>query len=148
MKRLHVHLSVTNLSESIQFYTALFAAEPTVLKADYAKWMLEDPRVNFAVSERDQKIGLDHLGIQVESEKELDEMNQRLSLAKVPLKTQTATSCCYAESNKHWTIDPQGIAWESFHTLKTIPTFNGEQEKNELNACCSPRVNSSKQACC
>ena len=110
MKRLHVHVSVENLAESIRFYSALFASEPTVSKDDYAKWMLDDPRVNFAISERGHKVGLDHLGVQVESEEELGEMQERLAGAGLPMDEQIGTHCCYAKSDKYWTVDPQGIA--------------------------------------
>lgn len=146
MKRLHIHISVINLAESIKFYSALFAAEPTMTKSDYAKWMLENPRVNFAISQRSQKFGLDHLGFQVESSEELAEMNQRLERAALPIEEQTSTACCYAKSDKYWTIDPQGIAWESFHTLDNIPTFNENSAQNNKpsTACCIPLHKSSK----
>ncbi len=140
MKRLHVHVSVENLAESIRFYSALFASEPTVSKDDYAKWMLDDPRVNFAISERGHKVGLDHLGVQVESEEELGEMQERLAGAGLPMDEQIGTNCCYAKSDKYWTVDPQGIAWESYHTLDSIPTF-GESRTEETassSACCAP----------
>ena len=136
MKRLHVHLRVTDLDASIRFYSGLFAAAPTVVKADYAKWMLDDPRVNFAISSRSNTAGLDHLGIQVESEAELAEMNQRLEAAHLPKQSQLGTACCYARSDKHWTVDPQGIAWESYHTLDSAPTFAGNDTGD--SACCAP----------
>ncbi|KWK60977.1 ArsI/CadI family heavy metal resistance metalloenzyme [Burkholderia stagnalis] len=144
MKRFHVHLSVPNLADSIHFYSALFAAEPTVVKSDYAKWMLDDPRVNFAISQRGAAPGVDHLGVQVENEAELAEMHARLNGAALPLDEQIGMACCYARSDKYWTIDPQGIAWETYQTLGDVPTFGESRnsqstESNaEASACCSP----------
>jgi len=141
MKRLHVHVGVDDLEQSIQFYSTLFAAPPTVLKDDYAKWMLDDPRVNFAISTRGGKTGLDHLGIQAENGAELDEVGSRLAQADVSVLPQKGASCCYAKSDKYWTIDPQGLAWESFHTLDAVPTY-GSDAKIDVGerkaACCSP----------
>ena len=117
MKRLHVHVSVEDLQHSIGFYSALFAAEPAVVKPDYAKWMLEDPRVNFAISTRGRQPGLDHLGIQVESKDELHEVYARLHKAGGEVIEQGETACCYAKSEKSWIDDPAGIAWETFHTI-------------------------------
>lgn len=143
MKRLHVHVAVHDLQQSIRFYSALFAAEPAVKKDDYAKWMLDDPRVNFAISTRAGKAGLDHLGIQAENGDELEEIGSRLSQADVSVLPQKDASCCYAKSDKYWTIDPQGIAWESFHTLDTVPVFGGDirtQAANPKAACCAPAL--------
>lgn len=140
MKRLHIHLAVRDLPESIRFYTTLFGAEPTVSQPDYAKWQLDDPRVNFAISQRGSEPGLDHLGIQVESAAELEEISQRLADAALPAVPQPQATCCYAQSDKHWTIDPQGIAWESFLTLSSIPVY-GEAIANPMHgksACCQP----------
>jgi hypothetical protein len=138
MKRLHVHVSVVNLAESIRFYSALFAAEPTVTKTDYAKWMLDDPRMNFAISEHaGQAKGLDHLGIQAESADELAGLEQRLQAAELPHLAQPGSNCCYARSDKHWSLDPSGIAWETFHTLDSIPTY-GEHRRPDEASCCSP----------
>jgi catechol 2,3-dioxygenase-like lactoylglutathione lyase family enzyme len=128
MKRLHVHVAVHDLQQSIRFYAALFAAQPTVLKEDYAKWMLDDPRVNFAISSRASMTGLDHLGIQAESGDELEELGTRLAQADVAITAQKGASCCYAKSDKYWTIDPQGVAWESFHSLDSVPMY-GEQPR-------------------
>ncbi len=142
MKRLHIHIAVENLPESIRFYAALFAAAPSVAKTDYAKWVLDDPRVNFAISQRGAKTGLDHLGIQVESNAELEEINQRLAHAALPVTEQKGTACCYAESDKCWTVDPQGIPWEAFHSISTIPVF-GADVANPVKAqpaCCSPSI--------
>ena len=141
MKRLHVHVAVNDLAQSLRFYSALFAAEPTVKKDDYAKWQLDDPRVNFAISTRGKTPGLDHLGIQAEDDAELEEIGSRLKQAEVPAMTQKNASCCYAKSDKYWTLDPQGIAWESFHTLDTIPVFGADtasMPQERKAACCAP----------
>ena len=116
MKRMHVHVSVSDLQQSVGFYSALFAEKPTVVKPDYAKWMLNDPRVNFAISTRGRDPGLDHLGIQVESQSELHEVYGRLREAGGTVIEQGNTTCCYAKSEKSWIDDPAGIAWETFHT--------------------------------
>lgn len=139
MKRFHVHVSVDNLSDSIRFYSGLFNQIPTVEKPDYAKWMIDDPRINFAISKRGAKPGVDHLGIQVESDEELQEVNQRLAAAELPVAEQTGTTCCYAKSDKYWTIDPQNIAWEAFHTLGNAPVFGSESKSEDpAGACCAP----------
>ena len=146
MKRLHVHVAVHDLQQSIRFYSALFAAEPAVRKDDYAKWMLDDPRVNFAISTRASKAGLDHLGIQAENADELEDLGSRLAQADVAITAQKGASCCYAKSDKYWTIDPQGIAWESFHTLDSVPMYgqdtrSGAKQLIELEkACCGPAM--------
>jgi catechol 2,3-dioxygenase-like lactoylglutathione lyase family enzyme len=116
MKRLHIHVSVTDLSASVRFYSTLFATEPTVLKGDYAKWMLEDPRVNFAISRRSTEIGVQHLGIQVQDRAELEDIYARLRRADRPVLEEGATTCCYAKSEKSWIEDPQGVQWETFLT--------------------------------
>ena len=116
MKRMHVHVSVTDLEASIRFYSELFAARPTVRKVDYAKWMLDDPRVNFAISQRGTATGIEHLGIQVENPVELEEVYARLKRADRPMLEEGTTTCCYAESEKSWIEDPQGIQWETFLT--------------------------------
>jgi catechol 2,3-dioxygenase-like lactoylglutathione lyase family enzyme len=143
VKRLHVHVAVHDLKQSIRFYSALFAAEPTVKKDDYAKWMLDDPRVNFAISTRANKAGLDHLGIQAENGEELEDLGTRLAQADVAVTAQKGASCCYAKSDKYWTIDPQGVAWESFHTLDSVPMYGqdarvrvGEAKSAGKAACC------------
>jgi catechol 2,3-dioxygenase-like lactoylglutathione lyase family enzyme len=139
MKRLHVHVAVEDLEKSIGFYSTLFAATPSVLKPDYAKWMLDDPHVNFAISARGREAGVDHLGIQVESADELGEVQGRLKRAEGPLLETGATTCCYAESEKAWILDPQGIAWETFHTTGESAIY-GESSSGELDrmasACC------------
>src|SRR5277367_5732881 len=123
MKRLHVHVSVKELLASIRFYRALFGAEPTVTKTDYAKWMLEDPRVNFAISTHRQPVGVNHLGFQVDSGEELRGMRAQLQAADSQLVQENEQPCCYARSDKYWVTDPTGIAWETFHTLGNIPAY-------------------------
>lgn len=123
MKRFHVHAHVENLPASIAFYSKLFAAEPSRVESDYAKWMLEDPRINFAISTRGSTPGVDHLGFQTDTAEELVELKARARAADMALLDEGATSCCYARSEKHWVTDPQGIAWEHFHTLGNIPVF-------------------------
>ena len=140
MKRLHVHVGVHDLQKSIRFYSALFAAQPSVSKPDYAKWMLDDPRVNFAISTRSPKTGLDHLGIQAEDGEELEEIGSRLAQADVAVTEQKGATCCYAKSDKYWTIDPQGIAWESFHSLDSVPVFGEDRriaDETKQSACCA-----------
>jgi catechol 2,3-dioxygenase-like lactoylglutathione lyase family enzyme len=139
MKRLHVHVSVDNLDNSIRFYSGMFGMEPSVVKADYAKWMLDDPRINFAISHRGAEAGLNHLGIQVESASELGDMQARLTSLQPDVEKEEDVACCYARSDKYWVTDPSGIAWETFHTLDSIPVF-GEPGKTEPAgpACCIP----------
>jgi hypothetical protein len=141
MKRMHVHISVQSLTESIRFYSALFGdVEPTVRKDDYCKWELKDPAVNFAISQRGARPGIDHMGIQVETDEELAEMNARFAAADLPAQDQTGATCCYAKSNKAWMVDPQGVIWETFRTLAPAPIYG--QSRNEPNhssdACCTP----------
>ncbi|QMW24168.1 ArsI/CadI family heavy metal resistance metalloenzyme [Sandaracinobacteroides saxicola] len=116
MKRFHVHMGVDDLAQSIRFYSTLFAAEPTVVKSDYAKWMLEDPRVNFAISSGHASRGVEHLGIQAEDSAELADVYRRLQAADAPVMAEGATTCCYARSEKSWIADPQGVVWETFLT--------------------------------
>lgn len=145
MKRFHVHVATDDLVASIRFYSALFQAEPTVVKEDYAKWMLEDPRVNFAVSKRGHAAGVNHLGFQVGSDDELEEMHGRLQTADMDILAQTSAACCYAQSDKYWVQDPSGIAWETFHSLGTIPVFGDDRAASVANAaCCVP----GKSGCC
>src|SRR5215468_9365270 len=143
MKRLHVHVSVEDISHSVGFYSALFAAEPTVIKDDYAKWMLDDPCVNFAISTRGRNAGLDHLGIQVESQTELHEVYARLRKAGGTVIEQGKTACCYAKSEKSWIDDPAGIAWETFHTTGESTDYgdgSGERVARVVHekSCCAP----------
>ena len=136
MKRFHVHTNVADLQASIAFYTKLFGVAPTRVEADYAKWMLDDPRLNFAISSRGGTPGIDHLGLQVDSDDELGELKRRASDAELALVDEGKTSCCYARSEKHWITDPQGIAWEHFRTLENIPTFGEAQRAAEPAAAC------------
>ena len=145
MKRMHVHVAVENLGQSISFYSALFDAKPAVVKLDYAKWMLEDPRVNFAISTRSREPGLDHLGIQVEDQTELHEVYARLRKAGGAVIEQGETSCCYAKSEKSWIDDPAGISWETFHTTgESIDYGDGTGERvarvAHEKACCAPQI--------
>lgn len=145
MKRFHIHTHVEDLQASIAFYSKLFAAAPTRVEGDYAKWMLEDPRVNFAISTRGDKPGIDHLGFQTDTEEELAELKARAQAADMALLDEGETTCCYARSDKHWVTDPQGIAWEHFHTLGDIPVFSQKDKAapaaaaGEAPACCAPR---------
>jgi catechol 2,3-dioxygenase-like lactoylglutathione lyase family enzyme len=150
MKRLHVHIAVENLNRSIGFYSTLFGAEPSVVKDDYAKWMLDDPKVNLAISQRDRIAGVDHLGIQVESDGELRELAARLKAAGEQTRDQEATTCCYAQSNKAWVNDPSGVRWETFFTFGEA-TAHGEDEpdvKRASQSTCCPTSASATQACC
>ncbi len=162
MKRFHVHLGVNDLDQSIRFYSNLFGIEPSVRKGDYAKWMLDDPRVNFAISHRGNAIGVNHLGLQVESETELASVRGQFTAADATATTdEPNASCCYAKSDKHWVTDPQGIAWEAFHTLGTIPLFGGDDahdassccattmdaEPAAASACCTPKVRAATNCC-
>jgi catechol 2,3-dioxygenase-like lactoylglutathione lyase family enzyme len=144
MKRIHVHVGVDDLERSINFYSALFAARPAVAKADYAKWMLDDPRVNFAISTRGKQLGLDHLGIQVEDKTELHEVYERLRIAEGAVIEQGQTSCCYAKSEKSWIDDPSGIAWEAFHTTGESADYGDGSGENQVRiahekSCCAPK---------
>jgi catechol 2,3-dioxygenase-like lactoylglutathione lyase family enzyme len=136
MKRFHVHAHVEDLQASIAFYSKLFAAEPTRIEPDYAKWMLDDPRVNFAISTRGGKPGVDHLGFQTDNAEELAELKARAEAADMALLDEGETSCCYARSEKHWITDPQGIAWEHFHTLENIPMFSEAAPGDAAQAAC------------
>ena len=138
MKRFHVHAHVADLQTSIGFYSKMFGAEPTRIESDYAKWMLDDPRVNFAISTRGGKPGVDHLGIQTDSADELAELKARAQQADLSLLDEGETTCCYARSEKHWVTDPQGIAWEHFHTLDSIPVFSEQATTAaQASACCA-----------
>ena len=150
MKRLHVHVSVNDIEDSIRFYRALFAAEPAVVKNDYAKWMLEDPRVNFAISKRGSESGIRHLGIQVENKPELAEVYERLQQAEGPIREDGATTCCYAKSEKSWIADPQGIQWETFLTTGESTVYGGGEQSSAAapSACCEPASFKPVQKCC
>lgn len=155
MKRMHVHVSVDDIARSIGFYSALFDAQPAVVKPDYAKWMLDDPRVNFAISTRGREPGLDHLGIQVEDKAELDDVYARMRKAGGNVVEQGETACCYAKSEKSWIDDPAGISWETFHTTGESIDYGDGSGENEARvahgrACCAPAVAAPKpsSACC
>lgn len=142
MKRFHVHVAVANLEESIHFYSTFFDRPPSVKKEDYAKWMLEDPRINFAISTRGRDPGLDHLGIQVEDTNDLKEISSRLKAAQQSILEQEQTTCCYAKANKAWVHDPQGIAWESFYTTDVATAYGEDVElqTQSNSACCAPDI--------
>ena len=150
MKRLHVHVAVDDLTHSVGFYRTLFAAEPAVVKPDYAKWMLDDPRVNFVISTRSGKSGLDHLGIQVETSDELQEVYRRLQQADRPVLDQGATTCCYAQSEKSWITDPQGLSWETFLTTGESTVYGDSADLGAIRTtaatCCTPET--PQDACC
>lgn len=141
MKRLHLHVSVPDLARSIRFYETLFGAPPSVVKDDYAKWMLDDPRVNFAISRRDRPAGVDHVGIQVESAAELGELASRLKGAGELTFDQEATTCCYAKSDKSWVSDPAGLRWETFYTFGEATQYGEDEDLSDAaprtgGACC------------
>ena len=140
MKRFHVHVAVDDLQANIRFYSSVFGVAPSVVKDDYAKWMLDDPRVNFAISRRGARTGLDHLGFQVESDAELKSMKQSLIAAQAPILEENEKDCCYARSDKYWVTDPQGIAWETFRTLGTVPLYGESRpvKREAAAACCGP----------
>ena len=150
MKRFHVHVAVNNLEESTRFYAAMFGAAPSVVKPDYAKWMLDDPRINFAISERGSTAGLNHLGFQADSNEELEEIHARLQNADTAITAEEGANCCYAKSDKYWVQDPSGIAWESFHSLDTIPFF-GDQSPQDAAVAATAEKNASSgcgPTCC
>ena len=150
MKRLHVSVAVSDIDQSVRFYSTLFDADPTVLKPDYAKWMLDDPRVNFSISTRGVKKGVDHLGIQVEDDAELALVAGRLAQAGQTIVEQKATTCCYAESNKAWVHDPENVAWETFHTFGSSTVYGEDFDVSApaASACCTPTAETAKPAAC
>ena len=158
MKRFHVHVGVESLDQSLAFYSGLFGRGPTVLKDDYAKWMLDDPRINFAISAREGAAkGVEHLGLQVEDQAELAEVYDRLKAADRPVLEEGATTCCYAQSEKSWIADPDGVVWEAFLISGDSVVYGGSPELGQLasanaaaNACCAPQVAApaAKSACC
>jgi predicted enzyme related to lactoylglutathione lyase len=158
MKRFHVHVAVKDLQQSVRFYSSMFGTEPTVVKPDYAKWMLEDPRVNFAISQRDQALGVNHLGVQAETDEELEAIHAKLQEADGTVVAEKGVHCCYAKSDKYWVTDPQGVAWESFRSLGTVPFYGEENHpqqascgSSESSGCCSPQAQARTEpvaACC
>lgn len=144
MKRLHVHMSVEDIAQLVEFYSTVFAAEPAIIKPDYAKWMLDDPRVNFAISTHNSKPGLDPLGIQVENADELHDVYGRLQKAGRPVLEEGATTCCYAKSEKSWIADPQGVPWETFLTSGTSTVYGDDADlgaiRTKQGACCAPEA--------
>lgn len=146
MKRIHIHIGVEKLDESIRFYSAIFGAEPVKTKPDYAKWMLEDPRVNFAISTRASKNGVDHLGIQVDENDELQEIRARVKAADMAVFEEGETVCCYAKSEKSWVQDPAGIAWEAYRTMEDAQIFSSKGAVSVSACCAEPSI--SQTACC
>lgn len=144
MKRLHIHIAVEHLQVSIAFYSALFGSQPTKQKSDYAKWMLDDPRVNFAISARGAQPGVDHFGIQTESPEELELLREQVKSAGLAVMHDGETTCCYAKSDKSWVQDPTGIAWEAYHTMADAELFN--DGKPATSACCAPKVSTTSEA--
>ena len=139
MKRFHVHVAVENLDQSVRFYSGLFGAPPGVRKADYAKWMVEDPRLNFAISQRGDPLGVSHLGLQADSADELGDIRERFAAADgATTVDEPGANCCYAKSDKHWVTDPQGIAWEGYHTLGEVRHFGGDEAPAATSGCCTP----------
>jgi len=146
MKRFHVHVNVNDLDASIRFYSTLFGSAPTVHKPDYAKWMLEDPRINFAISQRNRIAGLDHLGLQADDDEEFAAIDERLIAADAVALAEHGTTCCYAHSDKYWAEDPQGVRWETFHSHGEATTYSAPATPVEVgkpDACCGPQ-----SSCC
>ena len=141
MKRFHVHVAVDDLAANIRFYSNVFGMPPTVEKPDYAKWMMDDPRINFAISMRGAKAGLDHLGLQVDTDEELRALRQQVAKAEIAAFEQPQAVCCYATSDKYWITDPQGLAWETYHTLAEAEMFGTDTARANAPAqsCCAPR---------
>jgi len=158
MKRFHVHVAVKDLEQSVRFYSTMFGAPPAVLKPDYAKWMLDDPRVNFAISQRGGALGVNHLGVQAESDEELEAIHAKLRLADAEVVAEKGVHCCYATSDKYWITDPQGVAWESFRSLGNVPFYGTEEPNEQANCgstassgCCGPGAQTRAEAtaaCC
>lgn len=149
MSRIHIHIAVGSIDDNVNFYSALFGAQPEMVKSDYVKWSLENPAVNFSISSRGAKTGIDHIGIQAESETEQLDIESRLKQAAIAGFQQTGTHCCYSKSDKYWVTDPQGVPWETFHTLESIP-FYGSARNDESVAeseCCGQPANVSGNCC-
>jgi len=148
MKRLHLHIAVDDLNRSIGFYSTLFGAGPSVVKDDYAKWMLEDPRVNLAISQRGRTAGVDHVGVQADTAEELAEIATRLKAAGETTFDQEATTCCYARSDKHWVSDPSGLRWETFHSFGEATTYGEEEPVAAIQAIAAPAGEPPRATCC
>ncbi len=149
MKRFHIHVSVNDLVASVRFYSTLFGVQPTRLESDYAKWMLDDPRINFAISTHRQPVGINHLGLQVDRDEELREMRAQLQGADSQLIEESGQPCCYARSDKYWVTDPNGIAWETFHTLGSIPVYGEDTAVfNHGTSMVPTQGDTSKATCC
>ncbi|HEY3198379.1 MAG TPA: ArsI/CadI family heavy metal resistance metalloenzyme [Nitrospirales bacterium] len=146
MKRFHIHVGVEKLDESISFYSALFGVQPVKMKPDYAKWLLDDPRVNFAISTRAKKKGVDHLGIQVDEDGELTELRERLNLTDMAVIDEGETVCCYARSEKSWIQDPTGIPWEAYRAMEDARLFSSQPDQAE-SACCTPETKGEPDCC-
>ena len=149
MKRFHVHVAVPDLEQGIRFYSTVFGAEPSMVKPDYAKWMLEDPRVNFAISQRGGAAGVNHLGFQVDEPAELEQIHARLRQADADVVEEKNAACCYARSDKYWVKDPAGVAWESFRSLGTVPLYGGESACGDAESgCCAGEAAPQRKAAC
>jgi catechol 2,3-dioxygenase-like lactoylglutathione lyase family enzyme len=149
MKRLHVHVGVRDLADSVKFYNALFGAEPVKLKPDYAKWMLDEPRLNFAISTRSGKVGVDHMGLQVDDAAELGALRDQMSQANISTHSDGETTCCYARSEKSWVEDPNGLPWEAYHTMADAQIYASTDSAVEASgACCAPKPEPTPQAAC
>lgn len=147
MSKMHIHISVENLEESIKFYSSLFGSQPTKLKNDYAKWMLDDPSVNFAISARGAAVGIDHIGIQAENEDEMQVLRDRINAADIDTFDDGPAVCCYSKSDKSWIQDPSGIAWETYHTMDEANFFNEESQESSESACCVPEMKPKQDSC-
>ncbi len=148
MKRFHLHVGVKDLDQSIQFYSTLFGQNPTKVKPDYAKWMLEDPRINFAISTRGGDTGLNHLGLQVDTPPELDEIKTRLKNADLGVFNEGETTCCYANSDKAWVLDPTGVPWEAYHTMADAEIYKDTPKAGESACCASAQSDLKAKSCC
>ena len=146
MRRMHIHVGVKDLEKSIRFYSALFATQPVKTKNDYAKWMLDDPRINFAISTRSGQSGVDHLGLQVDDDSQLQQLRERLKSADLQVDDEGETVCCYAHSDKSWVMDPSDIAWEAFVTMEDAETYSA-LAATEAGACCTPETKGQPDCC-
>lgn len=146
MKRMHIHVGVDDLDRSIRFYSALFGAEPVKTRTDYAKWMLDDPSVNFAISTRSRSKGVDHLGLQADEDSELQEIRERLASADLATFDEGETVCCYARSDKTWVEDPAGVAWEAYRSMADAQLFSDPEPTGE-QACCTPETRGRPECC-